>query len=68
MSSWVLIAIIVLVLGVIVSNIMLLKASAKLEIKQPNADIKTIQQQLNASNENKKAGAQTPASDQSDAQ
>lgn len=62
MSNGWLIAIILLVLGLIVSNIMLLKASAKLDIKKPNADIKDLQQQLKSPNEQGEADDSTSAS------
>ena len=62
MSNGWLIAIILLVLGLIVSNIMLLKASAKLDIKKPNADIKDLQQQLKPPNHQGEADDSTSAS------
>lgn len=62
MSNGWLIAIILLVLGLIVSNIMLLKASAKLDIKKPNADIKDLQRQLKSPNDQGEADDSTSAS------
>lgn len=62
MSNGWLIAIILLVLGLIVSNIMLLKVSAKLDIKKPNADIKDLQRQLKSPNDQGEADDSTSAS------
>ena len=40
MSTWAIIGIIVLVLGIIISNVMLLKYSAKMPFKSPDGDKK----------------------------